>query len=71
MPAFLSQKLLGLAGLRGLCPFECAFGQLRDAVEAVAQALPHDAMQRTGLPRPLTLLVSRREPIVAWRLAAR
>jgi hypothetical protein len=42
-----SQKQLGLAGLRSLRPFECAFGQLRDAVEAVAQAEPNDRLQRT------------------------
>jgi hypothetical protein len=36
-----SQKQLGLAGLRSLGPFECAFGQLREAVEAVAQARPN------------------------------
>jgi hypothetical protein len=44
-----SQKQLGLAGLRNLCPIECTFGQLRDAVEAVAQAGPNEAIQRTHL----------------------
>ena len=34
------QKQLGLAGLRSLCPFERAFGQLREAIDDVAQAGP-------------------------------
>ena len=31
-----SQKQLGLAGLRSLCPIECLFPQLRDAIEIAA-----------------------------------
>jgi hypothetical protein len=42
-----SQKQLGLAGLRSLRPLECTFGQLRDAVESVAQIGPDEAIQRT------------------------
>jgi hypothetical protein len=44
-----SQKQLGLAGLRGLGPFECTFAQLRDVVEAVTQCGPNEAIQRTRL----------------------
>jgi hypothetical protein len=35
-----AQKQLGLIGLRSLGSVECAFGQLREAIEAVAQAAP-------------------------------
>jgi hypothetical protein len=31
-----SQKRLGLAGLLSLCPIECPFGQLREAIESAA-----------------------------------
>lgn len=49
MPA---QKRLGLAGLRGLCPFECAFDQLRATIEAVAQRARSEATQRTSSTGP-------------------
>jgi hypothetical protein len=39
-----SRKQLGLAGLRSLGPFQCAFGQLRDVVEAMTQVGPNEAM---------------------------
>jgi hypothetical protein len=42
-----SQKQLGLAGLRSLCPFECSYGQLREVVEATAQAGPNPSLQQT------------------------
>jgi hypothetical protein len=44
-----SQKQLGLAGLRSFCPAESTFFQIRDAIEAVAQAQPNEAILR--IPR--------------------
>jgi hypothetical protein len=42
-----SQKQIGLLGLRSLGPIECSFGQLREAVEAAAQAGPIASEQQT------------------------